>query len=60
MVNNQGFIVLVDISGYTKFIKMHNMRKIPFLGKKFGKNTLEHAETVISDLLEKIINWTTL
>ena len=55
MVNNQGFIVLVDISGYTKFIKMHNTRKIPFLGKKFGKNTLEHAETVISDLLEKFI-----
>ena len=55
MVNNQGFIVLVDISGYTKFIRMHKMRKIPFFGKKFGNNTLEHAETVISDLLEKII-----
>ena len=55
MVNNQGFIVLVDISGYTKFIKMHKMRKIPFFGKKFGNNTLAHAETVISDLLEKII-----
>ena len=27
MVNNQGFIVLVDISGYTKFIRMHKMRK---------------------------------
>ena len=31
MVNNQGFIVLVDISGYTKFIRMHKMRKNPFL-----------------------------
>ena len=30
MVNNQGFNVLVDISGYTKFIKMYNMRKNPF------------------------------
>ena len=37
MVNNQGFIVLVDISGYTKFIRMHNVRKIPFFGKKFEK-----------------------
>ena len=51
MVNNQGFIVLVDISGYTKFIRMHKMRKIPFFGKKFEKNNLAHAETVISDLL---------
>ena len=50
MVNNQGFIVLVDIIGYTKFVRMHNVSKIPILGKKFGKNTLEHAETVISDL----------
>ena len=55
MVNNQGFIVLVDISGYTKFVKMHNMNKIPILGKKWGDKTQEHAETIISDLLEKII-----
>ena len=39
MANNQGFIVLVDISGYTKFIRMHKMRKIPFFGKKFEKIT---------------------
>jgi len=55
MVNNQGFIVLVDISGYTKFVRMHNVSKIPILGKKLGDTTLEHAETIISDLLEKII-----
>ena len=55
MVNNQGFIVLVDISGYTKFVRMHNVSKIPILGKQFGDTTLEHAETIISDLLEKII-----
>ena len=61
MVNNQGFIVLVDISGYTKFIRMQKMRKIPFFGKKFEKNNLQHAETVISDLLEKLSKtWTTL
>ena len=41
MENKKGFIVLVDISGYTKFVRTHNTRKIPFIGKnvKIGKNT---------------------
>ena len=34
---------------------MHNISKIPFLGKRLGKTTQVHAETIISDLLEKII-----
>lgn len=55
MINNQGFIVLVDISGYTKFVRMHNMSKVPLLGKKWAEGTQEHAETIISDLLEKVI-----
>lgn len=37
------FIVLLDISGYTKFIKLH-------------KFSLIHAEQIINELLESIIN----
>lgn len=39
----QAFIVLIDISGYTKFIRMH-------------KVSLIHAERIISELLESIID----
>lgn len=56
MENVKGFIVLVDISGYTKFVRMHNVRKIPFLGKNTTKTTEEHAEHIITDLLEKVID----
>ena len=37
------FIVLADISGYTRFIKMHKL-------------SLLHAEYIISELLERIID----
>ena len=55
MENNKGFIVLVDISGYTRFVRSHRVRKIPILGKQLASTNEEHAETIISDLLEKIL-----
>ncbi len=55
MRNAKGFIVLVDISGYTKFIRSHNAQKIPFIGKQLARKTESHAEHIISDLLEKVI-----
>ncbi|GIT53864.1 MAG: hypothetical protein Ct9H300mP16_10240 [Pseudomonadota bacterium] len=61
MENNKGFIVLVDISGYTRFVRSHRVRKIPILGKQLASTNEEHAETIISDPLEKIFgkSWTT-
>lgn len=56
MENKKGFIVLVDISGYTKFVRTHNTRKIPFLGKSMKKTSEQHAEHIVSDLLECVIN----
>lgn len=38
----KAFLVLVDISGYTKFIRLH-------------KASLIHAEKIISELLESVI-----
>ena len=55
MKNNKGSIVLVDISGYTRFVRSHKVSKIPILGKKFEDINEEHAETIISDLLEKVL-----
>jgi len=37
------FIILVDISGYTKFIRMHKM-------------SLLHAEKIIGELMESVLN----
>ena len=53
MNNHKGFIVLVDISGYTNFVSGHNL--------KYSKNNKltqgqAHAEHIISDLLELVIN----
>ena len=52
MENYKGFIALVDISGYTNFVSEHNINS--------GKNNKlsqgqAHAEHIISDLLEKVI-----
>jgi hypothetical protein len=54
----QGFIVLLDISGYTRYIRSHNLRFIPGLGKHFRETSEAHAEKVITDLLETLINAT--
>ena len=54
---NKGFIVVVDISGYTSFVKAHNDSKNSNLFKKFlNKINDGHGELIISDLLETVIN----
>ena len=53
MDNHKGFIVLVDISGYTNFVSKHNIDSSENKKLDFGQ---AHAEHIISDLLEKVIN----
>ena len=53
MENHKGFIVLVDISGYTNFVSKHNMTSSDKTRLSLGQ---AHAEHIISDLLEKVIN----
>lgn len=54
----QGFIVLLDISGYTRYVRAHNLRHVPFLGKSFQTTGEAHAEAVVTDLLEALIHAT--
>ena len=57
MTIEKGFIVVVDISGYTSFVKAHNASKNSSLFKKFlDKINDGHGELIISDLLETVIN----
>ena len=56
MRQSQGFLAIADISGYTKFVRAHNLRHVPVIGKKMRTTSEEHAETVITDLLEVIID----
>ena len=53
MESHRGFIVLVDISGYTNFISSHNIKSNENEKLSTGQ---AHAEHIISDLLEKVIN----
>ena len=53
MESHKGFIVLVDISGYTNFISSHNKKSND--NKKLSTGQA-HAEHIISDLLEKVID----
>ncbi len=53
MENHRGFIVLVDISGYTNFVSTHNIDSKNQKKLSLGQ---AHAEHIISDLLEKVIN----
>ena len=50
-----GFLLIADISGFTEFIKIHNMRKKPIVGNKLASYWESHAEIIIKDLLETII-----
>jgi len=52
MENHKGFIVLVDISGYTNFVSGHNIDSQK--NNKLSRGQA-HAEHIISDLLEKVI-----
>ena len=53
MENHKGFIVLVDISGYTNFVSGHNINYAE--NNKLSRGQA-HAEHIISDLLEKVID----
>ena len=50
-----GFLLIADISGFTEFIKIHNMKKKPLIGNKLASYWESHAEKIIKDLLETII-----
>ena len=50
-----GYLLIADISGYTEFFKLHNLRKMPVIGGKIADGFEAHAETIISDLLEAVI-----
>jgi len=54
----EGFIVLLDISGYTRYIRSHNLRHVPVVGKHFRETSEAHGEKVVTDLLEALINAT--
>ena len=53
---HSGFIVLVDISGYTRFIMSHKRFGLPALGRRSERIVEEHAEAIISVLLEVVID----
>ena len=50
-----GYLLITDISGETDFIKLHKLRKKPVVGGKMADMFEAHAETIISDLLEAVI-----
>ena len=54
-MSTQGYLLIADISGYTDFIKLHNLRKKPIIGSKIANMFEAHAEAIISDLLESVI-----
>ena len=53
MESHKGFIALVDISWYTNFVSGHNLDSSK--NKKLSQGQA-HAEHIISDLLEKVID----
>ncbi len=54
-MSNSGYLLIADISGYTNFVKLHNLRNKPVVGKFLADNFEFHAEAIISDLLEVVI-----
>jgi len=54
-MSSSGYLLIADISGYTEFVKLHNMRKTPVIGNALANNFEYHAETIIADLLEVVI-----
>ena len=54
-MSNSGYLLIADISGYTNFVKLHNLRNKPVVGKFLADNFEFHAEAIISDLLEAVI-----
>ena len=56
MKTHSGFLVLVDISGYTRFIIAHTLNLIPPLKRRSERVVEAHAEAIISVLLETVID----
>jgi len=52
----RGFLVVADISGYTRFVLAHKMLAIPALRARRERVDKEHAEAIISMLLEAVID----
>ena len=46
-----GILLLADISGYTEFIKLHNLAKKPVFGAALAKNFESHASIIVSAVL---------
>ena len=51
-----GHMLIADISGYTEFVRLHNLKKKPVFGKFMAANFESHATTIIADLLETVID----
>ena len=51
-MSENGFLLIADISGYTEFVKLHNLSKKPIFGAALAKNFESHATTIVADLLE--------
>ena len=56
MQQANGFIVLLDISGYTRYVRSHNLRHIPLYGAHFRHMSEAHAEQIVTDLLETLVH----
>ena len=55
-MSENGFLLIADISGYTEFIKLHNLAKKPVFGAALAKNFESHASIIVADLLETVID----
>ena len=55
-MQRNGYLLIADISGYTEFVKLHNLSQKPLIGKAVANMFATHAEVVISDLLEAVID----
>jgi hypothetical protein len=50
-----GFLSIADISGLTKFIKIHEIKKKPIVGAIVANYWECHTEVLIKDLIKVII-----
>ena len=50
-----GYLLIADISGFTQFIKIHDVKKKPLVGSIVANYWENHAEVLIKDLIEVII-----
>ena len=50
-----GYLLIADISGFTQFIKIHDVKRKPLVGSTVASYWESHAEVLIKDLIEVII-----